>query len=181
MDFFKDYLNNMTEKINAVSYEDLNKAILMIIEARTKRNKVHLVGNGGSASIAGHFTVDLTKNAGVRAVNYNEPATLTAFANDYGYEKWVDKAIGFYADPGDVVILISSSGKSMNIINGAKKAKAMGLGVITFSGFGMNNPLKQLGDINFYVNSTAYNIVEMTHSIWIATIVDKIIDSAESV
>lgn len=181
MDFFKDYLNDMTEKIKNVPYEHLNEVIYMLNQAKKKGNKVYLVGNGGSASIAGHFTVDLTKNANIRAVNFNESATLTAFANDFGYEKWVEKAIGYYADPGDVVILISSSGKSMNIINGAKRAKAMDLNVITFSGFKTDNPLKQMGDINLYVDSMSYNIVEMTHSVWLAAIVDRIVDEGKEV
>ena len=82
-----------------------------------------------------------------------------------------------YADAGDLAILISSSGNSANIINGANKAKNMGLSVITVSGFSFDNPLRKLGDLNLWVDSTEYNIVEMTHHIWLVAIIDYIIDT----
>ena len=71
-----------------------------------------IFGNGGSAAIASHFSVDLTKNAKVRCTNFNESDLITCFSNDYGYEKWVEKAINFYGDSGDVLIVISAGGKS---------------------------------------------------------------------
>ena len=82
-----------------------------------------IFGNGGSAAIASHFSVDISKNARIRCCNYNEYDLITCFSNDYGYEKWVEKAIEFYGDEGDVLILISAGGKSPNMLNGAKKAK----------------------------------------------------------
>lgn len=140
--------------------------------------KVIFMGNGGSAAMASHCSVDLSKNAGIRAVNFNEADLITCLANDYGYENWMSAALGMYADKSDHVVLISSSGSSPNIINAAKKAKKMGVYISTFSGFKPNNPLRSSGDLNFYVNSEAYNIVEMTHHIWILAAVDKIIGSA---
>ena len=77
--------------------------------------------------MASHVAVDFTKAASIRAVNFNEADLITCFANDYGYEHWVAKALDAYADLGDLVILISSSGKSPNIVKGAEKAKNMGL------------------------------------------------------
>ena len=125
--------------------------------------------------MASHVTVDLTKVAGVRAINFNEADLLTCFANDYGYEHWVEQALGFYADPIDLVVLISSSGKSSNIVNGAHKAREMKLPLITFSGFDIDNPLRRLGDLNFWAESHSYNIVEMTHHIWLLALVDKLV------
>ena len=78
-----------------------------------------IFGNGGSAAIASHISVDLTKNASVRCTNYNESDLLTCFSNDFGYERWVEKAIDFYGDEGDSLILISAGGNSPNMINGA--------------------------------------------------------------
>lgn len=147
----------------------------MIMEVHDQEGKTIIAGNGGSAAIASHVSVDLTKAAGIRAINFNEADLVTCFANDYGYEKWLEKSIEFYADKNDLVILISSSGKSQNIVNAALKAKEMGLSVITFSGFDRNNPLNQLGDLNFWVNSRSYNIVEMTHHVWLVALVDYII------
>ena len=146
----------------------------IILDADIDCNKVILVGNGASAAIASHCAVDFMKQAGIRAITFNEPSLLTCFANDYGYEKWVTKAIDYYADPGDVVILISSSGESKNIINGAKHAKARGCKVATFSGFSPRNSLRKIGDVNFWVNSDIYNIVECTHMIWLTSVIDLI-------
>ena len=100
---------------------------------------------------------------------------LTCFSNDYGYENWVAKAIEFYADKGDLIILISSSGTSKNIINGARKAKKMNCHLVTFSGFRKNNALSKLGDYNFWVDSKSYNFIENTHQIWLLSIIDKLI------
>ena len=126
--------------------------------------------------MASHVAVDLTKTAGIRAINFNEADLLTCFANDYGYENWVVKALEFYADPGDLVVLISSSGASQNIINGAEKANTMGLAVISLSGFSPDNPLRRLGKLNLWTASDSYNIVEMTHHIWLLAIVDHLIE-----
>ncbi|GAG16107.1 unnamed protein product [marine sediment metagenome] len=179
MSFFVDYFDKLTEKIKDVDLDMLNQATEMIVSTSRNGGKTIIVGNGGSAATASHVSVDLTKNANVRSVNFNEADMLTCFSNDYGYEKWVEKAVDFYADSGDLVILISSSGTSKNIINGGRRANAMGLKVITFSGFSPDNPLQQHGDINFWVDSKSYNIIEMTHSIWLLAIVDQIIGNME--
>ncbi len=125
--------------------------------------------------MASHVSVDLTKNAGIRSVNFNEADLITCFANDYGYKDWIAKAIEFYADSNDCAILISSSGSSLNILSGALEAKQRGLRVITFSGFSPDNPLRGFGNINFWVESNQYNVVEMTHQTWLLSIVDRII------
>ena len=77
--------------------------------------------------MSSHCSVDLTKNAGIRSINFNEADLITCFSNDYGYNKWVEKAVEFYADSDDVLVLISSSGKSMNMIKAAEIAKKMGV------------------------------------------------------
>ena len=144
----------------------------MVWAAHQSGKKIILVGNGGSAAMASHVAVDFTKAAGIRAINFNEADLITCFANDYGYEHWVVKALDAYADLGDVVILISSSGKSPNIVKGAEKAKNMGLSVITVSGFLSDNILRKLGDLNLWVDSSEYNIVEMSHHVWLVAIID---------
>lgn len=159
--------------------DDLIKIKNIWENAQSAGKKIIFAGNGGSAAMASHCAVDLTKNAGVRAINFNEADLITCFSNDFGYEKWTEKAIEFYGRSGDVVVLISSSGNSMNMINAARIAKKMGLVVVTFTGFDINNKLRQEGDINIWTNSKAYNIVEMTHHIWLLSIVDMIIGKAE--
>ena len=160
-------------------YDDLIRVKVLWQDTNNCRNKVIFLGNGGSAAMASHCAVDLTKNAGVRAINFNEADLITCFSNDYGFEEWMAKAVEFYGDEGDVLVLISSSGRSKNVLQSADKAKQMGIEVITLSGFDKDNPLSQLGSINLWVDSRAYNIVEMTHHIWLLAVVDMIIGSAE--
>jgi D-sedoheptulose 7-phosphate isomerase len=179
MNFFKDYFSLLSEKINEIDISVLNQIVDLIKSTSNNGKKVIIAGNGGSAAMASHVAIDLTKNAKIRAINFNEADLITCFANDYGYEEWVSKSIDFYGDKGDLVILISSSGNSKNIINAAKKAKDMGLTLITLSGFNPDNPLRKIGDLNLFIESKGYNIVEMTHHIWLVAIVDIIIGKIE--
>ncbi len=175
--FFRDYFGTVAEKFNDIDSESLEQAATMVRRAQGTGYKIILAGNGGSAAMASHVAVDLTKAAGIRAINFNEADLLTCFANDYGYEHWVAKALEFYADPGDLAVLISSSGASQNIVNGAEQASAMGLAVVSLSGFSPDNPLHRLGDLNLWVASDSYNIVEMTHHVWLLAIVDFLIET----
>lgn len=179
MDFFNDYLQKISYSITTVDIALLIQASDLIKKTNEKGGKIIIAGNGGSAAIASHISVDLTKNAKIRGINFNEADLITCFANDYGYDQWISKAIEFFADGKDLVILISSSGESKNIINAALKSKELGLPVITFSGFASKNKLKSLGTLNFWVDNKGYNIVEMTHHIWLVAIVDRIIGKVE--
>jgi D-sedoheptulose 7-phosphate isomerase len=176
-DFFSLYFSTICGSVSSVDFFQLKDAVEIILEAKARGRKIIFVGNGGSAAMASHLSVDLTKAACIRAINFNEADLLTCLANDYGYEHWVARALEAYADKGDVVVLISSSGKSPNIINGVTQARKMGLPVITLSGFKNDNPLRELGDVNFWCDSEAYNVVEMTHHIWLLSIVDYIIQT----
>lgn len=172
--FFSRYFGLINQAISEVDPELLERIISNVEDTKKNYGKVILVGNGGSAAMASHVSVDLTKVSGVRAINFNEADLLTCFANDYGYENWVQKAIEFYADANDLLIFISSSGESLNIINGAVKARELGLSVVTLSGFSPDNPLRKLGDVNLWCDSKSYNLVEMSHHVWLLAIVDFI-------
>ena len=141
----------------------LKSAIDMIKKAAAKGNQVIFIGNGGSASISSHMAIDFWKNGHIKAVSFNDGAQLTCLGNDFGYEHVFEKPIEFFAEPGDVLIAISSSGKSENILRGVKAAKAKGCKAITMSGFNKNNPLRKMGDLNFYAPSNSYGFVEITH------------------
>ena len=174
--FYREYFQTMNDCLVKVDHNLLDQCVELITESNKKGKKIIVVGNGGSAAMASHVAVDFTKAAGIRAVTFNEADLLTCFGNDYGYENWVEKALGFYADAGDTAILISSSGTSPNILKGAAKAQEMGLSTITLSGFKSDNPLRQLGHVNLWADSQAYNVVEMTHHIWLVGMVDYIIN-----
>ena len=175
-------LNTFLENYNKKFFEisQINEDILikikklyeLILKIKKNKKKIIIVGNGGSAAIASHFSVDMTKNGGVRCVNFNESDLLTCFANDYGYENWVKEALKFYSDKGDLIILISASGNSRNMLNAAKFAKKNKNKLITFTGFNGKNLLSKQGYINFNVNSKKYNFIENTHQYWLLTIVD---------
>ena len=180
IEFIKEYFSRYQKSLIENDVSDSMIAMKkLLLKTRDKGNKVLIVGNGGSAAMASHVSVDLTKQARVRTMNFNEADLITCFANDYGYKNWVAKAIEFYGDEGDVVILISSSGKSPNMINASIQAKSMNITVITLTGFKQDNPLKKLGELNFWLDSRAYNIIENTHQIWLLMVCDLIIGKIE--
>ena len=159
-------------------YESLNAFQEIALKVKSQNAKLIFAGNGASAAISAHGAVDFTKQAKVRGITFNEADLITCYANDFGYENWVAEAIKSYADNNDAVVLTSVSGESMNAVNAAKVAKGMGLKVITFTGREESNSLKLLGDLNFWVDSHAYNIVECIHMIWITTVSDVIVGKA---
>ena len=180
--FLASYLEDFSDlvKPNEETVEKLAEVADLLKNANSAGKKTLIFGNGGSAAIASHFSVDLTKNAGLCCVNFNEADLITCFANDYGFDRWVEKAVDFYGDEGDLLIVISSSGSSKNMLNGVKAARNGNFqAVVTLSGFAENNPLSQLGDINLWINSRAYNFVENIHQIWLLAIVDLIIGNRE--
>tara|TARA_B100001750_G_C15464192_1_gene576080 strand:+ start:248 stop:799 length:552 start_codon:yes stop_codon:yes gene_type:complete len=179
MDFFANYFQLVEQNLKNVDTDELKKASMMCQSIGENNKKIMIAGNGGSAAMSSHVAVDFTKVGKIRTVNFNEADLLTCFANDYGYERVYEKCLEFYSDPGDLFIAISSSGKSENMLKAADFAKNNEISVITFSGFEKNNPLKKLGDINFWVDSSGYNIVEMVHHTWLLSIVDNIVGKIE--
>jgi D-sedoheptulose 7-phosphate isomerase len=143
--------------------------------ARYEERKIMLVGNGGSAAIASHTAIDLSKNAQIDATAFNDASALTCLANDYGYQWVFAKQIQYHDVPGDILVAISSSGASENIINAVEAARHVGnVQVFTFSGFDHNNRLRGCGDINFWVPSHRYGFVELTHQIILHQIADEL-------
>lgn len=131
--------------------------------ARAKDRLVFLLGNGGSAAIASHIRTDFVNSAKMRAVTLHESSVLTCFSNDYGYERAYERQICTMARDGDMLIAVSSSGKSSNILNAVDAATDMGCIVLTLSGFGYDNPLRTCGDLNAWLNSSDYGLVEIGH------------------
>jgi len=175
--FFPKYFKAINQTVLSLDTKILMQVAGLVKTVSENSKKIILVGNGGSAAMASHVAVDFTKAAQVRAVNFNEADLITCFANDYGYDNWVVEALNAYADSGDLAILISSSGNSPNIVNGALRAKQMGLNVVILSGFDKDNPLRKLGDIEMWADSSMYNVVEMTHHIWLLAILDYFIEA----
>jgi D-sedoheptulose 7-phosphate isomerase len=135
-------------------------------------NKLLFIGNGGSAGICSHMAVDFSKRGGMRATALNDSAVLTCLGNDLGYENVFAQQIEWHGRSGDLLIAISSSGRSPNILRGAEVARTQGCSVATFSGFDEDNPLRSKGDINLYVRSREYGIVEVAHHALLHAILD---------
>ena len=165
-------MNPFREYIEVLECAHIGNEFEKFKEAFENHSRIIILGNGGSSSVASHISQDYMKFNGKRVSILSDPSMLTMLTNDFGYENWVSKAIEYYADSGDTIILISSSGTSQNIINGAKQAKKMSLPIITFSGFDKNNELRKLSNLSFWVDSNEYNIVEMAHHVWLVSIVD---------
>ena len=150
---------------DALSLEQgAERAVQMVIDVKTASRKVLLAGNGGSSSIASHVQNDMCKSVGVRAMVFTEQPLLTALANDDGYGSVFEWPIGLWAESGDLLVTVSSSGQSENIVRALVAGREKGCELITLSGFNPDNASRTMGDLNFYVPSHVYGYVESAHT-----------------
>jgi len=172
--FAEDYYNDLTELTRSIRVTDkegerikfshgIEKVGNLILSQADSGHKLMFIGNGASATISSHMSTDFWKTCGVRAVAFNDSSLLTCLGNDFGYEYIFEKSIEMFADRGDILVAISSSGKSENILRGVNSAKSKDCSVITLSGFKDDNPLSSAGDYNFYVPAQEYGPVEVIH------------------
>lgn len=149
-----------------------------LLDARTRAgNKLMFIGNGASAAISSHMATDFWKTGGMRALAFNDPAGLTCIGNDFGYPHLFEKPVEMFADEGDVLVAISSSGRSENILRAVRAARVRGCKVLTLSGFSLDNPLKKHGDGNFHVPVESYGLVEVLHHSICHCLLDAIVAS----
>jgi len=161
---------------NSLDFFAATESAGQLVMAQTEAGrKIIFIGNGASASIASHMATDYWKNGGMRAMAFNDAALLTCLSNDCGYENVFGKSVEMFADEGDILVAISSSGKSENILNGVHAARKQGAHVVTLSGFKSDNPLRSMGDINFFVPDEDYGPVEVVHLSITHCILDAII------
>ena len=158
----------------------LAAAIDLARGAHARGRKLMFIGNGGSAAIASHMATDYSKNGGMRSLSFNDGAVLTCLGNDYGYEHVFAKQIEFHAVAGDLLIAISSSGRSPNILRAVERARRIGCHILTLSSFGADNPLRRLGDLNLYVATSAYGFAEISHLALCHAILDRAIAAVEA-
>lgn len=161
----------------SISYDEwVRQMIGCMVQVRQKKNMLYLVGNGGSAGIAMHMTADFLKNGAMRTHSMHDPSTLTCLGNDFGYEYVFSKQLERVAMPDDVLVAISSSGNSPNIVNAVKAARDQECQIITLSGFREDNKIRSLGDYNLYVPSMEYGIVESIHNAVLQRLVDELME-----
>jgi D-sedoheptulose 7-phosphate isomerase len=141
---------------------------------RVKRDSasVFFIGNGGSAAIASHMAIDWMKNGGFIASAFNDGAALTCLSNDLGYDQVFAMPLSRHMRAADLLIAISSGGRSANILAAVEAARAKGGRVMTLSGFDADNPLRLRGDMNFFVPNNLYGFVELSHLVICHAILD---------
>ena len=157
---------------------DLEKTIENIINSlsKLKKNNLFIIGNGGSAGVASHASNDFINMCSLKSITFHDISILTCLTNDYGYDQAYKILIDKFCEYGDIMISISSSGNSKNIINASKqfKEKFPSNLLITLSGFDKSNSLSAIGDFNFWVNSKSYGIVEIAHQFILHNISDRL-------
>lgn len=134
--------------------------------------KIIFIGNGGSAGICSHMAIDFSKRGKIPSVALTDGAALTCLGNDIGFENVFGKQIEWHAQPGDLLVAISSSGRSPNILCGVDAARAKRCNVMTLSGFDDDNPLRRRGDMNIYVRASDYGLVEVAHHALLHAVLD---------
>jgi len=126
---------------------------------------LYFCGNGASAAMASHMSADWLKNGGVRSAVLTDNAMLSAYGNDTGYENTFAGPLSRLGTADDVLVTISSSGTSPNVVKAIEVAKVIGMFVVTLSAFREANPSRRMGDINFYVPGATYGVVECAHQV----------------
>ena len=189
-EFSKKYFDDLTNHLQSIKvfnregepldfFQGLENVAQLINKQTRSNKKLIFIGNGASAAIASHMSTDYWKNVAMRAIAFNDSSLLTCISNDYGYKYVFEKPIEMFADEGDVLMAISSSGKSENILRGVQAARSKKCKVITFSGFSPKNPLSQTGDYNFFVGAPSYGPVEIIHLSICHCICDALIHKSE--
>ena len=175
------YLDKLQSALAAVSFgndagyaENIKSLAELFASVRGAKGCAFFIGNGGSAGIAMHMTADFLKNGQMRTHGMYDPATLTCLANDFGYEYCFSRQIEWLANAGDILVAISSSGESANILNAAQTARAKNCRIVTLTGFRQTNSLRRMGDVNIYVPCDEYGIIESIHNLILQQIVDEI-------
>jgi D-sedoheptulose 7-phosphate isomerase len=182
----KTYFSSLKDIMDSVTVADreggsidfylgIGEACNMVLALAQTSKKLMFIGNGASAAISSHMAADFLKNGGIETMAFNDGPLLTCIGNDYGYKHVFEKPIERVAHEGDLLIAISSSGNSENILLGVDAARLKGCEVITLSGFSPHNPLSSLGNVNFYAPSQEYGPVEVVHHAICHCVLDMII------
>lgn len=181
------YINELIHALNQTRFSEGDSieltyevGIHTLVECFTRHkmagSQIFFIGNGGSSAIASHMTADFMKNGGMKTYSLYDNAVTTCMGNDYGYEYIFSRPLEFLGQEGDLLVAVSSSGNSRNILNAIRVIKEKKASVITFTGFRADNRARQSGDINVYVPSEKYGIVESIHNLILQQVVDMIME-----
>lgn len=182
---WKNYTDKFNKILNEVSFIDNNgvelevdKAFSILVKATEKirhnSRSIFLVGNGASASMASHFAADMAKNAHLHTEVFSDLSLITAISNDMGYDKVFAEPLRRRGRKGDMLIAISSSGKSPNVLEAVKLASQLDMFVFTLSAMSQENPLRRMGNINAHVKGETYGFAETSHAAILHYLMDMI-------
>jgi len=171
--FLRKYLINY-KKLTSMLDEEKIFSLLQMVKNLKKKNKILIYGNGAGAAIASHVASDFANHAKIRAISFDNSAQLTCLSNDYKFENWVTKTIEYYYDKGDLIILLSASGNSKNMVNAANYCNKKKINFFSITGFDKKNKLRNLSKKSYWINSKSYNFVELIQLLILLSIVDFI-------
>jgi len=166
---FKNYTSDLNNIFNHVYVSDLSgkdlnlEKSLIKFKKKINKNKVFLIGNGGSSSNCDHISNDFSKILNTKCINLYGSGVFTCYSNDYGYDNVFSQQLKTLSEKNDTLICLSCSGESKNLINAVKVARKHKLSVVTFSGINPKNKLKNMGDLNFFINHNSYGLIEIAH------------------
>lgn len=190
--YYSKYINDLFTILNncEVTYEKntllpieegFNKWLSLTKEIKSSGKMIYFIGNGASAGMAGHSATDACKNGGLRARCFNDPTLLTHISETFSYEFSFSKLIEEFGNEGDMLVIISSSGNSPNIIYAIDAAKKIGMKVITLSAFSPDNKSRLKGHLNFYIPAKTYGHAESAHQTILHCWLDNFIEEYKSV
>jgi D-sedoheptulose 7-phosphate isomerase len=184
MAYYSNYETAISRNLNGCAFTSSTQSNLdnengldawvdLATSTRNSGGTLYFIGNGASATMASHMALDFTKNGGINALPFNDSAFLTAISNDISYDSVFSFCIEKFGQPGDLLVAISSSGNSANIINGVNAALKKGVKTVTLSGMKPTNSIRKLGDLNVYIPAKTYGIVECCHQILLHCWLDR--------
>jgi len=184
--YLGEYAATLQKTLAAVPAERLGQAMTVLIDALRGKKRVYVCGNGGSAAIADHLCCDWTKGTrvpGQPALKTHSlvanNALMTALANDYGYEETFAAQVEMYGEAGDVLVAISSSGNSPNIVKACEAARARGMKVLGLSGFS-GGKLAAISDVSLHTPFDNYGLVEDCHQVLMHVLSQFLVRQIES-
>ena len=168
----KNYKLKLQYLIDEIDENFINSLVKKIKLVNKKKGKIFIIGNGGSISTANHISVDLSKNAKIDTIQLFNSNLITCYSNDYGYENWISKTIDHFLNSKDLVIFLSVSGNSKNLLNAAKTCIKKKINTVALTGLSKKNKLNKIVKNNFWVNSKIYNLIHDAHKYWFLLMVD---------
>jgi D-sedoheptulose 7-phosphate isomerase len=173
---YADYVKDLSNVLLSMKVTDhqgaemdmqngLEQLLDMTGELKKQNQTLFFVGNGASAMMSSHMATDFCKNGGIKSMAFNDASLMTALGNDISYEQCFAFPLGRFGQQGDMLVTISSSGNSPNVVSALKKAREMDITRVTVSGMKPDNASRQLGNLNFYVPGDTYGFAESAHQV----------------